>query len=253
MSDFEKKILDYKNKLKNTKDLEEVESIRTEIFGKSGFINLEFKKIGSLSIDEKKNIASNIYDEHGNSLENKKDNPIFKERAENLIFKDIEKTLLKIGMEFDAFFNENTLYDNGDIDKVIELLDEKGLIYKKDGATWFKGTDLGREVDRVMIKSTGEPTYRLPDIAYHRNKFDRKYDLMIDVFGADHMDAYPDVIAATSALGYEENKIKVLIHQFVTIIKDSAPIKMSTRKANFIGLDELIDCLLYTSPSPRDS
>ena len=188
-----------------------------------------------------KNIASNIYDEHGNSLENKKDDPIFKERAENLIFKDIEKTLLKIGMEFDAFFNENTLYDNGDIDKVIELLDEKGLIYKKDGATWFKGTDLGREVDRVMIKSTGEPTYRLPDIAYHRNKFDRKYDLMIDVFGADHMDAYPDVIAATSALGYEENKIKVLIHQFVTIIKDSAPIKMSTRKANFIGLDELID------------
>ena len=117
----------------------------------------------------------------------------------------------------------------------------KDLIYEKDGATWFRATKAGREVDRVIIKSTGEPTYRLPDIAYHRDKFNRGYDLMVDVFGADHMDAYPDVLAAIDALDYKSEKVKVLIHQFVTVLKDGEPVKMSTRKANFISLDSLID------------
>ena len=96
-------------------------------------------------------------------------------------------------------------------------------------------------MDRVIIKSTGEPTYRLPDIAYHRDKFDRNFDVIVDVFGADHMDAYPDVIAAIKSLDYDSDKIKVLIHQFVTVLKDGEPVKMSTRKANFISLDSLID------------
>ena len=117
----------------------------------------------------------------------------------------------------------------------------KNLIYEKDGATWFKATAAGRDMDRVIIKSTGEPTYRLPDIAYHRDKFDRNFDVMVDVFGADHMDAYPDVIAAIKALDYDSDKIKVLIHQFVTVLKNGEPVKMSTRKANFISLDSLID------------
>jgi arginyl-tRNA synthetase len=93
----------------------------------------------------------------------------------------------------------------------------------------------------VIVKSSGEPTYRLPDIAYHKNKYMRGYDLMIDVFGADHMDAYPDVLSAIDALGFEKEKVNVVIHQFVTILKDGNPIKMSTRKANFISLDQLID------------
>ena len=121
------------------------------------------------------------------------------------------------------------------------MLKDKGRIYDKDGATWFKLTDLGKEADRVLIKSSGEPTYRLPDIAYHVTKFERGYDLIIDVFGADHMDAYPDVISALSELGYDESIIDVVIHQFVTIVKDGKPAKMSTRKANFITIDQLID------------
>ena len=120
-------------------------------------------------------------------------------------------------------------------------LDLKGLIYKKDGAVWFKGTEAGRSIDKVLMKSSGEPTYRLPDIAYHKDKYKRGYDLMIDVFGADHMDAYPDVLAAINALGFDQNKVRVLIHQFVTILKNGESIKMSTRKANFISLEELID------------
>ena len=184
-----------------------------------------------------KDIAKIIFDKHQEKFKGDISNKIFKQTAEEYIFKDIEKTLDKIGLKFDSFFNENTLYDNNDIDRTINDLKTKNLIYEKDGATWFKATAAGRDMDRVIIKSTGEPTYRLPDIAYHRDKFNRNFDVMVDVFGADHMDAYPDVIAAIKALDYDSDKIKVLIHQFVTVLKNGEPVKMSTRKANFISLD----------------
>ena len=93
----------------------------------------------------------------------------------------------------------------------------------------------------MLIKSTGEPTYRLPDIAYHREKVRRGFDLIIDIFGADHMDTYPDVLAALNALGTETSAISVVIHQFVTLLKNGEMVKMSTRKAEFVTLDELID------------
>ena len=98
---------------------------------------------------------------------------------------------------------------NFDIDRTVNDLKAKNLIYEKDGATWFKATAAGRDIDRVIIKSTGEPTYRLPDIAYHRDKFDRNFDVIVDVFGADHMDAYPDVIAAIKSLDYDLSLIHI--------------------------------------------
>jgi arginyl-tRNA synthetase len=100
---------------------------------------------------------------------------------------------------------------------------------------------LGKEQDRVIIKSSGEPTYRLPDIAYHIEKLNRGFELIIDIFGADHIDTYPDVLLAVKALGYDESKIDVLIHQFVTLMEGSEKVKMSTRKANFVTLDELME------------
>ena len=186
-------------------------------------------------------IAQKLVTQYDESLFNTNDIEIFKNTAEQFIFDDIKNTLKKLGLKFDSFFNEHTLYENNAIFNFIDQLKTKNLIYEKDGATWFAATNLGFEADRVLIKSTGEPTYRLPDMAYHKEKFDRGYDLMIDVFGADHMDAYPDVLAAVSQLGYDKSKVNVLIHQFVTILKDGAPIKMSTRKANFVTLDELIE------------
>ena len=101
--------------------------------------------------------------------------------------------------------------------------------------------DRGKEKDRVFIKGTGEPTYRLPDTAYHRNKVERGFDLIIDVFGADHMDTYPDVVLALQALGLKTEHIKVLLYQFVTLLRGGEKIKMSTRKATFISLDDLVD------------
>jgi arginyl-tRNA synthetase len=93
----------------------------------------------------------------------------------------------------------------------------------------------------VIVKSTGEPTYRLPDIAYHREKFKRGFELIVDIFGADHLASYPDVLAGLKALGYDTDRIKVLIHQFVTLIQDGVVVKMSTRRATFVTLDDLID------------
>tara|TARA_Y100000590_G_scaffold430514_1_gene544194 strand:- start:616 stop:2223 length:1608 start_codon:yes stop_codon:yes gene_type:complete len=185
------------------------------------------------------NIAKDLNSKFSIDLLNKS-NEFYIKNAEKYIFKEIKSTLKKLGLKFDSFFNEHTLYENKDIYTVIEKLKDKKLIYKKDDATWFKATAVGLNADRVLIKKTGEPTYRLPDIAYHATKFDRGYNLCIDVFGADHMDAYPDVLAALKQLGYNDNKVKVLIHQFVSIIKDGEAIKMSTRLGNFTTLNQLI-------------
>ena len=154
---------------------------------------------------------------------------------------DIFSTAATGAYAFDIFSKEGAYYKNGSIDNVLSVLEEKNLSYKKDGAVWFKTSELGKEEDKVLVKSTGEPTYRLPDIAYHADKVDRGFDLIVDVFGADHVDTYPDVILGLKCLDKRTNHIKVIIHQFVTIKKGGEIVKMSTRKANFITLDELND------------
>ena len=183
-------------------------------------------------------IAKEIINDFGKEL--KSDDLIFKNFPEKKMFDDIKNTLTELGISFDKFSNEKTFYDNGAIERLISELKTKDLIYEKDGATWFRTTSLGKEKDRVYIKSSGEPTYRLPDTAYHRDKVERNFDLIIDVFGADHMDTYPDVILALDALGIKTSHIKVLLYQFVTLLRAGEKIKMSTRKATFISLNNLI-------------
>ena len=184
-------------------------------------------------------IAEKIINEHGKDLES--DNPIFREFTEKEIFANIENTLENLGIKFDVFTKEGTFYKNGAIDNVLKILKEKNLSYEKDGAVWFKTSSLNKEEDKVLVKSSGEPTYRLPDIAYHADKVDRGFDLIVDIFGADHIDTYPDVILGLKCLDKKTEHIKVVIHQFVTIKKGGEIVKMSTRKANFITLDELKD------------
>jgi arginyl-tRNA synthetase len=188
-----------------------------------------------------KNIAQELVDEHGDRLTEAEEIDPFKDKAEQIIFDDIRATLKRMNIEMDSFFNEKEVYENGSIDKTVKTLREKDLAYDKDGATWFRTTSFGKDQDTVLIKSSGEPTYRLPDIAYHANKLDRGYDQCIDVFGADHIDTYPDVLSGLEALGYDRSKIDVVVYQFVTLVKDGEPFKMSTRKANFVTLDELMD------------
>ena len=184
-------------------------------------------------------IAEKIINEHGKDLES--DNPIFRDFTEKEIFSNIENTLENLGIKFDVFTKEGTFYKNGAIENVLKILKEKNLSYEKDGAVWFKTSSLNKEEDKVLVKSSGEPTYRLPDIAYHADKVDRGFDLIVDIFGADHIDTYPDVILGLKCLDKKTEHIKVVIHQFVTIKKGGEIVKMSTRKANFITLDELKD------------
>ena len=184
-------------------------------------------------------IAEKIINKHGKDLES--GNPIFRDFTEKEIFANIKNTLDSIGIKFDVFTKEGTFYENGAIEDVLKILKEKNLSYEKDGAVWFKTSNLNKEEDKVLVKSSGEPTYRLPDIAYHADKVDRGFDLIVDIFGADHIDTYPDVILGLKCLDKKTDHIKVVIHQFVTIKKSGEIVKMSTRKANFITLDELKD------------
>lgn len=187
-----------------------------------------------------RDIARHLVEEHGDALRGEPAEGRFKERAEEEIFADIRKTLEAIGIRFPSFYNEHWLYRDGKIEEVIGEFRKRDLVYEQEGALWLKTSALGGEKDKVIVKSSGEPTYRLPDIAYHVEKFRRGFDLVVDVFGADHIATYPDVLAGVKALGYDSAKVKVLIHQFVTIVQNGVPVKMSTRKANYETLDDLI-------------
>lgn len=186
-------------------------------------------------------IARDLRTREGDGLASDPTNPKFKEAAEHLIFEDIKRTLNRLQIRMETFFNEDDLYKDGSIESVLNKLRAKDLAYDQDGAVWFRTTAFGKEKDTVLVKSTGEPTYRLPDIAYHVKKLERGFDVCVDVFGADHIATYPDVLSALESLGYDKSRIDVLIYQFVTIVKDGVPYKMSTRKANFVTLDELMD------------
>lgn len=215
------------------------ESVRSRYLELCG-VSAEFPEDGYQG-DYIIDIARTLVDDVGNSLVKSSDHTPFTRKAEEEIFKNISSTLKRMGIVFDNYYNERSLYDNGHIDSVVKELREKGLVYEKDDATWFKTTEFGQEKDRVIIKSTGEPTYRLPDIAYHREKFRRNFDWLIDIFGSDHIATVPDVMAGLTALGYDSSKITVLLHQFVTLMRDGKQVKMSTRKATFITVDELLD------------
>ncbi len=166
---------------------------------------------------------------------------VFKKAAEESIFKEIEATLERMGIQMNSFFNERTLYDSNRVWDIVEQFKDLDLAYEKDGATWLKTTSFGKEQDTVLVKSSGEPTYRLPDIGYHADKLERGFDLVVDVFGADHIATFPDVVEGVRALGFDADRIEVVIYQFVTLIRGGRPVKMSTRMATFVTLDELMD------------
>jgi arginyl-tRNA synthetase len=186
-------------------------------------------------------IAMQLFEKYSDKLRDENPEGIFKETAEQQIFNQIKTTLERLGIKHDVFFNENSLYDSKKIDLLIEELSSRNLIYSQENALWLKLSEMGEEKDKVVIKSSGEPTYRLPDIAYHIEKFRRDYDLMVDVFGTDHIEEYPDVLASLKVLGYDTSKVVVLIYQFVNMIVNGEVLKMSTRKGNYITLDSLID------------
>ncbi|TDJ02621.1 MAG: arginine--tRNA ligase [Deltaproteobacteria bacterium] len=165
----------------------------------------------------------------------------FKQAAEGAIFKDIRKTLERLEIHFDVYFNEHTLYADGHVETTLSDLRATGLVYEADGAVWLRTKELGLERDRVLLKSSGEPTYLLPDIAYHREKFRRGFERIIDVLGPDHIEQFPYVKAALGALGYPADDLEVVVYQWVNLRRGTELVKMSTRAASFVTVDEVVD------------
>lgn len=187
-----------------------------------------------------RDVARSLVESRGDAIPDD-DEKTFRAAAETAIFADIRATQDRLSITFDVYFNEDSLYESGAIEAVLRDLDAKGLSEKKDGAVWLRGEQVGLDKDRVLVKSSGEPAYRLPDIAYHQNKLGRKFDLIVDVLGADHIAEHQEVAAALRGLGFDTSSIRPVIYQFVTLTRHGEQVKMSTRRAEYVTLDELLD------------
>ena len=185
-------------------------------------------------------IARELLEQHGDTLQ-EQSAEFFGDYAKERIAQSQKETLRRINIVFDVYYREQSLYETGKVWEALEALQEKGYVYKKDGAQWFKTTEFGDEKDRVLVKSTGEPTYRMPDIAYHWDKAQRGFDLVADFFGPDHHATAPQVLMGVRALGYPTDFVRTILHQIITIIRDGVEVKMSTRAGTFVALDDVLD------------
>jgi arginyl-tRNA synthetase len=155
------------------------------------------------------------------------------------ILEDIKEDLAEFGVTYHQWFSERSLMDDGSIENALAVLRENNHLYEKDGAIWFKSSQLGDEKDRVVIRDNGQYTYFASDIAYHWNKLERGFDVLIDIWGADHHGYIARVKAALTALGADENKLHVLLVQFATLWRGEEKVQMSTRSGDFVTLREL--------------
>src|SRR5262244_1435488 len=152
----------------------------------------------------------------------------------------IKNQLSEFGIHFDSFFSERALRDRNEVVKTIERLRSRGLIYAQDGAEWFRSTEFGDAKDRTVIKRDGELTYFASDIAYHRNKFEGKFNKLIDVWGADHHGYVPRLKAAMQGLGYEPSILQVVLVQMVQLTRGGEPVRMGKRTGEFVSLEEIL-------------
>ncbi len=188
-------------------------------------------------------LAKEALKEHPEITKQEKDKAIsfLSEWGKNKIMEWIKEDLSAFEVQFDTFFSEKGLHENGKINEAIELLKKNGYTYEKEGALWFKSTEFGDEKDRVLIRANGEPTYFAADVAYHMEKFKKGFDLYINIWGADHHGYIKRVKAALQALGYDSKKLEILLIQMVSLLKDGKPISMSKRAGELITLRWLIE------------
>ena len=156
------------------------------------------------------------------------------------ILKGIDNDLKDFGVTFDRWYSEQSLCDREEVHKGIDFLREKGLAYEKEGAVWFRSTDFGDDKDRVLLRGNGATTYFASDVAYHKEKFDRGFDTVIDIWGADHHGYIPRMKAAVAALGHEKEDLQVILVQLVNLLRGGDPVAMSTRAGEFVTLQEVV-------------
>jgi arginyl-tRNA synthetase len=153
---------------------------------------------------------------------------------------ELRDSLAAVGVEFDTWFSEQSLVDSGAIDATLADLRAKDVAFDQDGAVWLRTTDFGDDKDRVLVKSDGEPTYLLPDIAYHRDKFARGHGLLIDIWGADHHGYVARLKAGVQALGHQPDELEIILGQLVVLVKGGEAVQLSKRAGEMILLDDLV-------------
>ncbi|MEX0802576.1 MAG: arginine--tRNA ligase [Candidatus Binatia bacterium] len=191
-----------------------------------------------------KDIAAEIKNRYGDKFigENKQAAvDIFRRYGGDCLLTTIRGQLDGFGIRFDAFFSEKAMRERSEVTESMDLLRARGLLYSQDGAEWFKSTAFGDDKDRTVVKSDGELTYFAADIAYHRNKFERRFDKLIDVWGADHHGYVPRLKAAMRGLGYEPNSLQVVLVQMVQLTRAGEPVRMGKRSGEFVALQEVLD------------
>jgi len=190
-----------------------------------------------------RDIARKIQEEKGASLLDESDEHAIASCARYaaaMILEDMKQDLIQFGVTFDNWFSEQSLYDSGRVDAVIERFRRQGIIYEKDGAWWFNTTAHGDEKDRVVVRQNGQTTYFASDIAYHYNKFDRGFETVIDVWGADHHGYIPRISAAIEADGHRRDQFQVILVQLVNLLRGGVQVAMSTRAGEFVTLKDVM-------------
>ncbi|MEE9531841.1 MAG: arginine--tRNA ligase [Syntrophobacteria bacterium] len=188
-------------------------------------------------------LAREMQEIHGDSYLNAAEEealPLFSDSAGKRILDGIRNDLQEFGVNYDKWFSEKSLYENGAVDRVIETLKAAGHIYEKDGALWFRSTALGDEKDRVVVRANGMTTYFASDLAYHQDKYLRGLDLVIDLWGADHHGYVDRMYAGVMALGKEREALRLLLVQLVNLLRKGQQVAMSTRAGEFVTLRDVI-------------
>jgi len=190
-----------------------------------------------------RDIAQAVIDEKGGAYKESSPEealPFFSDFAAHYLMREIETDLTEVDVHFDNYFSEKSLQGEA-VNSVLKELEDKSVLFEKDGALWFSSTTYGDDKDRVLRKTDGSFTYLVPDIAYHKNKYDRGYDHVINLLGPDHHGYIKRLKASVEALGFNPDQLTVLIVQLTTLYKNGEPYRMSTRSGDFISLRQLID------------
>lgn len=194
--------------------------------------------------DYVKAIASEIARQHGGEflqLPVETAVEFFREHGGRSLLEMIRRQLSEFGIDFDSFFSEKALRERSEVVESMNLLRARGLLYAQEGAEWFKSTQFGDDKDRTVIKSDGDLTYFASDIAYHRNKYERKFSKLINVWGADHHGYVPRLKAAMEGLGYDPNLLQVVLVQMVQLTRGGEPVRMGKRTGEFVSLQEVLE------------
>lgn len=187
-------------------------------------------------------IAKEIILKKGNIFLEKEEEealPFFTEFSSSFILQWIKKDLEDFGVMFDKWFSEKSLFEKGDVERIITFLKDSEFVYKKDGALWLKSSAFEDEKDRVIVKANGDYTYFASDIAYHKNKFERGFERIIDIWGADHHGYVPRMKAIIEAMGYDPESFRVILVQLVNLLRGGEVVSMSTRSGEFVTLSEI--------------